>query len=73
MWWSLGRGGGQVVSIQAFYSDNPSLNPAEVYSFFVKFGFEKIENKGRFLKSRCGTFGLKVASDTRGYGFEASH
>ena len=31
-------GGGQVVSLLAFYSDNPSLNPAEV--FFVKFVFE---------------------------------
>ena len=28
----LGRGGGQVVSVLAFYSDDPSSNPAEVYS-----------------------------------------
>ena len=32
----LGRGGGQVVSVLAFYSDNPSSNPAEVYNFSVK-------------------------------------
>ena len=32
----MGRGGGQVVSVLAFYSDNPSLNPARVYNFSVK-------------------------------------
>ena len=31
----MGRGGGQVVSVLAFYSDNPSSNPAEVYNFSV--------------------------------------
>ena len=31
----LGRGGGQVVSVLAFYSDDPSSNPAEVYSLSV--------------------------------------
>ena len=30
------RGGGQVVSVLAFYSDDPSSNPAEVYNFSVK-------------------------------------
>ena len=39
------RGGGQVVSVLAFYSDNPSLNPAEAYSFSVKIVFEKTKNK----------------------------
>ena len=34
-----------MVSVLAFYCDNPSLNPAVAYSFFVKFGFEKNENK----------------------------
>ena len=29
----MGRGGGQVVSVLAFYSDHPSSNPAEAYSF----------------------------------------
>ena len=34
----LGRGGrGQVVSVLAFYSDDPSSNPADAYSFTVKF------------------------------------
>ena len=34
---SLGRGGGcQVVSVFAFYSDDPCSNPAEVYNFWVK-------------------------------------
>ena len=29
---NLGRDGGQVVSVLAFFSDNPSSNPADVYS-----------------------------------------
>ena len=38
----MGRGGGgQVVSMLAFYYNNTSLNPAEAYSFSVKFVFEK--------------------------------
>ena len=28
-----GRGGGQVVSVLTFYSDDPSLNSAEAYSY----------------------------------------
>ena len=36
------RGGGQVVRVLAFHSDDLSLNPAEVYNFPV---FEKSENK----------------------------
>ena len=32
----LGCGGGQVVSVLAFYSDNPSSNPAEAYSVSCK-------------------------------------
>ena len=31
-----GRGGGHVISILAFYSDDPSLNPANAYSSFCK-------------------------------------
>ena len=31
----MGRGGGLVVSVLAIYSDDPSLNPAEAYSFFL--------------------------------------
>ena len=38
-------GGGQVDSMLAFYSDNTSFDPAEVYSFSVKFVFEKNKNK----------------------------
>ena len=57
---TLGRGGGQVVSVLAFYSDDPSSNPADAYSFSVQIVFEKNKNKqkrGRvgpfFLKKRC--------------------
>ena len=31
-----GRGGGQAVTVLAVNSDDPSLNPADVYSFFCK-------------------------------------
>ena len=54
--WTLGRGGGQEVSVLTFYSDDPSLNPAEAYCFSVQFVFEMNENKqkeagvGPFLK-----------------------
>ena len=41
----MGCGGGQVVSVLAFFSDDPSSNPAEAYSFFCKIVFEKSENK----------------------------
>ena len=41
----MGRGGGQVVRVLAFHSDDPSSNPAEAYSFFFKIVFEKNENK----------------------------
>ena len=42
---SLGRGGDQVVSVLAFYSDDPSSNPAEAYSFFCNIVFVKNRNK----------------------------
>ena len=32
----MGRGGGQVVSMLSFYSDDPSSIPAEAYSFLCK-------------------------------------
>ena len=42
------HGDGEVVSVLAFYSDDPSLNPTEANSFSVKFVFEKNEkNKYR--------------------------
>ena len=37
----VGRGGGQVVSVLAFYSNDPSSNPADAYSFSVEFCFWK--------------------------------
>ena len=37
----MGCGGGQVVSLLAFYSNDPSSNPAKVYSFFCNIVFEK--------------------------------
>ena len=41
----VGRDGGQVVSVLALYSDDPSLNPTEAYSFSVTCVFEKNKNK----------------------------
>ena len=43
-----------MVSVLAFYSDDPSSNSAEVYSFSVKFVFEKNENKQK--EARVGPF-----------------
>ena len=44
---NMGCGGGQVVSVLAFYSNNPSSNPAEAYSFSVKFLFEKEQKQNK--------------------------
>ena len=41
-----GRGGGLVVSVLAFYSDDPSSNPKEDYIFSVK-GSLKRTNKNK--------------------------
>ena len=41
----MGRGCGQVVSVLAFYFDDPSSNPADAYSFSVKSVYEKNGNK----------------------------
>ena len=44
----MGRDGGQVVSVLAFYSDNPSLNPAEICDFSVKLSLKRTKiNKKR--------------------------
>ena len=44
----MGGGGGQVVSALAYYSDNPSSDPADVYCFLLKFVFERTKiNKKR--------------------------
>ena len=40
-----GRGGCQVVSVLAFYSDDPSSNPRWGLQFFCKIVIEKIKNK----------------------------
>ena len=64
----VGRGGGRVVSMLAVYSVKLSSNPAEAYSFFVKFVFEKNKNKqeearvGPFLlNSICRPFRLELS------------
>ena len=36
----MGRGGGQVVSVLAFSSEDLSLNPADAYSFFCNIVIE---------------------------------
>ena len=41
----MGRGGGQVVSMLTFNSDNMCSNPTDVYSFSAEFVLEKNENK----------------------------
>ena len=51
----LGRGGGQVVSMLAFSSDDPSLNPAKAFIFSVKFAFEMSEMKKK-KEARVGPF-----------------
>ena len=42
---TLGRGGAQVVTVVAFFSDDPSSNPPEAFSFFCNIVFEKNEHK----------------------------
>ena len=39
----MGRGGGQVVCMRDFNSDDPSSNPAETYNFFCKICVSKEE------------------------------
>ena len=46
-------GGGQVVSMIAFYSDDPSSNPAEPCVFSVKFVCEKTK---KHKEAGVGTF-----------------
>ena len=41
-----------MVSVLAFYSDDLSLNPADAYSFSVKFVFEKNENKQKVAENK---------------------
>ena len=51
----MGRGG-QVVSVLAFYSDNPSSNPADTYRFFCKICFWCKCEKRIFKKYNLGGF-----------------
>ena len=45
---AMARGGGQVVSVLAFHSDDLSSNPAEVYNFSVKLYLKRTKiNKKR--------------------------
>ena len=46
-----------MVSVLAFYSNDPSLIPAEVYNFFCKIVVEKNENKQK--EAGIGPFFLK--------------
>ena len=41
----MGRRGGLVVNVVSFYSDDSSLNPAELYSFSVKCCLRKLTNR----------------------------
>ena len=53
------RGGGQVVNILAFYSDDPSSNPAEVYNFSVK-----LLKRTKINKKKPGLAHLKKVMST---------
>ena len=56
-----------MASVLAFYSDNPSSNSAEAYSFSAKFVIKKNENKqieagvGPFKKYQICGFKLKIS------------
>ena len=52
----MGRDGGQVVSVLAFCSNNPSLNPAEGYTFFCK----QLRLKTTKMNNRLGLAHLKT-------------
>ena len=47
-----GRGGGQVVSVLAFYSDDLSSDPLKPTVFSVTFMIEKRENKQKDLPQK---------------------
>ena len=56
----MDRGGSEVVSVLAFYSNDSSLNPNTVYSFMCTF-FEKNENKQK--EAGDGPFKTLLASE----------
>ena len=71
-------GGGQVVSMLDFYSDDPSSNPLKPTVFSVKFVLEKTENKQKeamvcpfFLKKHV-QIGDNVKAFSREKGFFSS-
>ena len=59
----MDRGGSEVVSVLAFYSNDSSLNPNTVYSFMCTF-FEKSENKQK--EAGDGPFKTLLASEGGG-------
>ena len=61
----LGRGGGQVVSVLAFYSDDLSLNPAEIFNFSVKIVVEIEKDENKHKKARIGPFKNTVIEKTK--------
>ena len=59
----LGRGGGQVVSMLAYYSDDPTSIPAEAYIFSVKLLLKSTKIKKRpGLTQKKGENGPMLAS-----------
>ena len=77
----MGRGGGQVVSVLAFYPDGPSSNPAHIYSFFCTIcvrkrtkinkkrgrGWPILKKRDIFLDPQC-LLSPGVKSTNEGYG-----
>ena len=62
-------GGGQVVSVLAFYSDDPSSNPAESFSFFCIFSKgTKIEEKRPRLAPPKQMLSYSCPSEVPSYG-----
>ena len=49
-----GRGGGQVVSMLAFYNDDPNSNPVKAYTFLYNLCLKRYENKQK--EARVGPF-----------------
>ena len=61
----VGRGGGQVVSVLAFYSDDPCSNPAEVYNLSVKMLLKRTKINKK--ETRVGPFFKKTFKDWLAY------
>ena len=71
----------QVVSVLAFYSDDPSLNPGKAWSFLQNFCLKRTNNPKEAgwaylinpCDSGCDSVGRVVVSDVRSTLFESSH